>query len=234
MRGHLVGWEIGVRRVRRRRWSPGAVIIALILGIIALALALTLLVMAMTGAVLVGGAYVGYRLLRLALRSGPDLDARARQGRIPREARGLLEMARTPDPLDRYLIAVREFDRLSGAVLEIDPAALGKGRTARRARELAEQALNLHDAVTEIERQVGADPTADGAMVNVWELAVATGELWSYCRQLHEVRRSPSLMEVRALVARRAALLGRRDTLVSRLQTADLRRGTSLPQTEQL
>jgi hypothetical protein len=226
MHGHIVGWEFDARRLRRRRWTPMSVIIALILGVIALVIALTLMMMAFAGAILVGGAYLGYRVLRGVVMEKPAVlePARTRKGRLPRETRGLLEMARTPDPLDRYLIAVTEFDRLSGAVLEIDPATLGRGRTLRRANELAEQSLNLHDAVAEIERQVAADPRAGGAMTNIWELAVATGDLWSYCREIRDIRRTPSLMEIRALVSRRTALLSRRDALVIRLRDADLRR----------
>lgn len=228
MRGHIVGWEFDARRLTRRRWSPGSVIIALVLSVIALAIAVTLVMMALAGAILVGGAYVGYRVLRATVFARPAIaePSHPRKGRLAREARGLLEMARTPDPLDRYLIAVTEFDRLSGAVLEIDPATLGRGRSLRRAGELAEQSLNLHDAVAEIERQVAADPRTEGAMPNIWELAVATGDLWSYCRAMCSVHRSPSLMEVRALVARRTALLSRRDALVTRLREADLRRLT--------
>jgi hypothetical protein len=229
MRMHVVGWEFDARRLRRRRWSPGTVILALILGVIALAIAITLLMMAVAGAILIGGAYVGYRVLSAAFRRERALAAPARRSRISREARGLLEMARTPDPLDRYLIAVREFDRLSGAVLEVDPAALGRGRALRRAGELAEQALNLHDAVAQIEREVAADPAAGGALASVWELAVATGELWSYCRELCEVRYTPTLMQIRSLVSRRTALLSRRDILVARLRDTDLRRGAPLP-----
>jgi hypothetical protein len=226
MRGHIVGWEFDARRLRRRRWTPGSVMIALVLGVIALAIAVTLMMMAFAGAILVGGAYLGYRVLRGVVMDRPAVvePARTRKGRLPRETRGLLEMARTPDPLDRYLIAVTEFDRLSGAVLDIDPATLGKGRSLRRAHELAEQSLNLHDAVAEIERQVAADPRADGVMTNIWELAVATGDLWSYCREIRDLRRVPSLMEIRALVSRRTALLSRRDALVVRLRDADLRR----------
>lgn len=226
MRGHIVGWQFDARRLHRRRWTPGSVMIALVLGLIALAIAVTLMLMAFAGAILVGGAYLGYRLMRGVVTDRPSITEpiRTRKGKLPRETRGLLEMARTPDPLDRYLIAVTEFDRLSGAVLEIDPATLGKGRALRRAHELAEQSLNLHDAVAEIERQVAADPRADGAMTNIWELAVATGDLWSYCREIRDMRRAPSLMEIRALVSRRTALLSRRDALVARLRDADLRR----------
>jgi hypothetical protein len=229
MRMQFVGWDLDARRLRRRRWTPGAVILALVLGVIALAIAVTLLLMAVAGAIVIGGAYGGYRLLRATLWRESALPAAKRSRRISRETRGFIEMARTTDPLDRYLIAVREYDRLSGAVLEIDPADLGRGRAARRAADLAEQALNLHDAVAEIERQVAADPAADGAMTNVWELSVAAGEVWSYCRDLGEIRRTPTLMEVRALITRRTALLSRRDALVSRLRDAQLRRGASLP-----
>lgn len=215
------------RRIRRRRWGPGSIVLTAALGVIALSIVLCLLVLATTGAVLLGGAYVGYRVLRRAYGGRAIESPRRNRQRLAREARGLLEMARTPDPLDRYLLAVREFDRLSAEALAVDPVDLPRARTARRAADLAEQAHNLYDAVAEIERQVTADTAADGALANVWELSVACGDLWSYCRDLRQVRRAPSLADLRAFITRRTALIARRDALVTRLQRADL--GRAIP-----
>lgn len=224
LRMHLAGWDWDGRHLRRRRWTPATVIVALVLGITALLIALTLLALALAGAVLLGGAYLGYRVLRGVLGRGPARGASRGVRHLARDARGLLEMARTPDPLDRYLIAVREFDRMSAAALAIDPMDLPRGGTARRIADLAEQAFNLCDAVSEIERHIGADPAADAALANVWELSVACGELWFYCRDLRNVRSAPTLAEVRSFITRRTALLTRRDALVARLRDAELRR----------
>jgi hypothetical protein len=98
----------------------------------------------------------------------------------------------------------------------------------RRAADLSEQAYNLHDAVAEIERQLAGDPSADGALKNVWELSVATDDLWSYSREVCAVRRSPTLEELRRFVSRRTMLLSRRDGLVVRLRDAELRRPEAL------
>lgn len=215
---------------QRRRWSPGAVVLAAVAVAAVSALLLLVLAIVLAVAVLGGIAYGGYRLVRAASHQragGPRRAARA-GGRIPAEARGLLEMARTPDPLDRYLLAVREFDRLSAATLAIDPAGLARRGHARRIDDLAEQAYNLHDAVLEIERELGADPSASGALANVWELSVACGELWAYARDLRDGRGAPTLAEVRGFVRRRTALLDRRDALVTRLNAAELRRPTKL------
>ncbi len=229
MRVHVEHWQGGMRRLRRRRWTPGRVIAAAILGIIALSLVLAVVVLAVATAALAAAGYIGFRLLR-RLSAGTDRRARqlapqpaARAVRPSKETRGLLEMARTPDPLDRYLIAVREFDRLSGATLAVDPAELGRKRAGRRADELADQAYNLHDAIAEIERELRADGRADRALAGVWELSVAASELWIYCRDLNNVRGTPSLQQVRYFVSRRTALLNRRDALVVRLQDTTLR-----------
>lgn len=224
MRMQMIGWEGGLRRLHGRRWTPGAVLLALVLGLAALVLAVTLLALALAGAIVLGGAYLGYRVLRAAIVRGQGGPSRRRVQRVARDARGLLEMARTPDPLERYLIAVREFDRISAAALAVDPVDLPRRSTARRAVDLAEQALNLHDAVAEIERQVAADARADGALANVWELSVATADLCSYCRDVRDARHSLTLGEARAFISRRTFLLGRRDALVGRLRDAQLRR----------
>lgn len=225
MRMQMIDWNWDARALLRRRWTPGGVMLAAVLGVIALALAVTLLMVALAGAVLLGGAYLGYRLLRVVLAPQIGGDRAARSPRLSsRDARGLIEMARTTDPIDRYLLAVQEFDRLSAAVLALDPAELGRARVRRRAAALAEQAENLHDAVAEIERQVASDPTAAGALACVWELSVATADLASYCLELRQSRRTPALKEIRTFIARRTLLLGRRDGLVERLSAAELRR----------
>lgn len=217
------------RRMRRHRWSPLSVGAALIAGAVLVGLMLTLLALALAGAAMVGGVWLGYRVLRAMLSSGRTSGRAAlpptgpASGKVTREARGLLEMARTPDPLDRYLLAVEEFDRISTAVLAVDPADLGRRRTAARSADLAEQAFNLHDAVAEIERQVALDARAGGALANVWELSMATGELWSYTRDLSASRAHPTLHSARAFITRRTALLSRRDALIARLRDAELR-----------
>lgn len=225
MRMQMVGWDWQVRRLRRRHWTPGAVAIAMVMGLVTLVIALTLLALALAGAILLGGAYLGYRVLRGAFSAGGSRAVeRGAMRRVAKEARGLLEMARTPDPLDRYLIAVREFDRISAAALAIDPVDLPRRGAGRRAAELAEQALNLHDAVAEIEREIVHDRDADGARANVWELSMAARDLFSYCTDLRDARGAPSLQAVRGFISRRTALIARRDALVERLNAAELRR----------
>ena len=220
------GWN--VRRVRRRQWTPGTVILAALLGIVALTLVIALLLMALAAAAVLGAAYLGYRSTRRLLAGSRRPAVRSTGRRADPELRGFVEMARTPDPLDRYLLAVHEFDRLSGATLSVDPAGLTGGRAARRAADLAEQAYNLVDAVNEIERQLSADPSAEKALANVWELSVAAGELWSYCRDLRDARHDPSLAQVRWFISRRTALLNRRDALVARLRDTELHASASV------
>ncbi len=224
MRVQLIGWDWQMRRLQRHHWSPGAIAIAVVMGLVTLLCALMLIALALAGAVLVGGAYLGYRVLRATFSGGGHAIEQGTTRRMAREARGLLEMARTPDPLDRYLIAVREFDRISAAALAVDPVDLPRRGAARRAAELAEQALNLHDAVAEIEREIMTDPDADGARANVWELSVAARDLFSYCSDLRDARGTPSLLAVRSFITRRTALITRRDALVARLNSAELRR----------
>ncbi len=229
MRVYVDRWHGSRGRLLRRRWTPGRVIVAAILGIIALSLVLALVVLALATAALAAAGYLGFRLVR-RLSGGPGPRAqlaaparRRRTGRPAKDTRGLLEMARTPDPLDRYLLAVREFDRLSGATLAVDPAELGRKRTDQRAAGLADQAYNLHDAITEIERDLRTTGQADAALSSVWELSVAASELWTYSRDLCAVRGTPSLQQVRYFVSRRAGLLNRRDALVVRLRDATLK-----------
>ncbi|MBI2760654.1 MAG: hypothetical protein HYX51_04415 [Chloroflexi bacterium] len=234
MRRHAIAIQMGGRHLRRHQWSPGSVAIALVIGTVVAVLAVLLLLAALAAAMLAAVAYAGYRGLRAALtretlvREAPSATSRPVR-RADREVRGLLEMARTPDPLDRYLLAVREFDRISGALLSIDPSELGRKSQGRRAADLADQAYNLHDAITEIERQAAADPHADRALASIWELSVAAGDLWSYSRELRDVRRQPTLEDLRRFTSRRTALLTRRDALVVRLRDADLRRAEPLP-----
>ncbi len=206
-----------------RSWSPAKIILALGLGVVGLSLALALLALAVAGVMLAAPAYAGYHLVRGHIRRRRTAVPRGTR-RVSRESRGLLEMARTPDPLDRYLLAVNEFDRLSAAVLVMDATVPSNRRVSRRIAELTEQAYNLHDAVSEIERDLTSRPTAGGALSGVWELSVATAELWSYCRDLSGVPHGATLAEARAFIGRRTSLLSRRDALVARLRDADLGR----------
>ncbi len=203
-------------------------IIAVIVGLIVAAVLVALLALVLVAVALAAIGYLGYQLTRW-LWASYRRRAAERQARHPApELRGLFEMARTPDPLDRYLLAVREFDRLSTALLDVQPADLGRWRSARRAAALAEQAEMLHEAVREIERELNAGPSASGALAGVWELAIASDELWAYCRDLHAMRGTPSLAQVHRLESRRTALLARRDALIARLREAELRPGVSV------
>ena len=189
-----------------------ATVIALILAVVALAA---------TGAVLLGGAWLGWRLTRLAL--GPGVRAfapapRQRSRRSTRELRGLLELAAAQDPMEQYLLAVREFERISMAAIELEPESAGSPRTRRRALDLAEQAQNLDDAVTEVEHRLVHDRGADGARTHVWELALAVREVEQYLTTFASVRGRPSLSTLRTLIGRRAALTSRRTALVERLE----------------
>src|SRR5687768_12491017 len=109
IRMQMIGWNWDGRALMRRRWTPGGVMLAAVLGVIALAIAVTLLMVALAGAVLLGGAYLGYRLLRVVVAPRVSGDRTARSPRLTsRDAHGLIEMARTTDPIDRYLLAVQE------------------------------------------------------------------------------------------------------------------------------
>lgn len=225
------GWQTGSRR-RRQRSAEGlvfAVIVGLVIAAVVAALLVALLALVLTAAALAAIGYLTYQLVRW-LWAYYRRRAAERHARHPApELRGLFEMARTPDPLDRYLLAVREFDRLTSALLDVQPADLGRGRSTRRAAALAEQAEMLHEAVREVERELNASSAADGTLAGVWELAIATDELWSYCRDLHAVRGAPSLAQAHRLESRRTALLARRDALIARLREADLQPGVSPP-----
>jgi hypothetical protein len=222
---------MGTRR-RSQRSAEGlvfALVVGVLVAMIVAALLVALLALALAAAAVAAFGYLSYYLAR-RLWAYYRRRAAERHARHPGpELRGLIEMARTPDPLDRYLLAVREFDRLSSALLDVQPADLGRWRSTRRAAALAEQAEMLHEAVREIERDLSAGPSARGALAGVWELAIATDELWSYYRDLRAARGTPSLAQVRRLEARRTALLARRDALIARLREADLRSGVSSP-----
>lgn len=227
------GWQTGPGR-RRQHSAEGlvfAVIAGLVIAAVVAALLVALLALVLAAAALAAIGYLAYQLARW-LWAYYRRRAAERRARHPTpELRGLFEMARTPDPLDRYLLAVREFDRLTSALLDVQPADLGRGRSARRAAALAEQAEMLHEAVREIERELNAGSAADGTLAGVWELAIATDELWAYCRDLRAMRGTPALAQVRRLESRRTALLARRDALIARLREADLRPGVSSPTT---
>jgi hypothetical protein len=225
------GWQMG-RAQRPRRSAEGVivtVIIAVIVGLFVATLLVALLALALAAAALAAFGYLSYRIARWLWAFYRQRSAERRTRHPAPELRGLFEMARTPDPLDRYLLAVREFDRLSTALLDVQPAELGRGRSGRRAAALAEQAEMLHEVVREIERELSAGPTASGALAGVWELAIATDELWAYCRDLRDLHGAPSLAQVRRMESRRTALLARRDALIARLREADLRSGVSSP-----
>jgi hypothetical protein len=152
--------------------------------------------------------------------------------RPSRETRGLLELAATLDPMEQYLIAVREFERISMAAISLDPEQAGGTRARRRALDLAEQAQNLDDAVTDVEHRLIHDRNAGGARTHVWELALATRDVEQYLTTFGSVRGRPSLSALRTLVARRASLASRRTALVERLESAQVTRelsGGALP-----
>ena len=202
-------------------WSPWTWLLALVVGALLLSLLITVLMIAASLAAVALAAWIGWKLVGALLRSQsrpPNVRPRAA---TPREARGLLEMARTADPLQRYLLAVNEFDRLAGQTLSLDPADAGRSRTARRAAALAAQATALHQSITDAERLLVTDPKAAGALPGVWELTIAASELWSWYRDVAALRTAPDLAALHALLTRRTALLTRRDALVSRLQAAD-------------
>jgi hypothetical protein len=119
---------------------------------------------------------------------------------------------------------VREFERISMAAIELDPEAAGGNRARRRALDLAEQAQNLDDAVTDLEHRLVADRAAAGARTHVWELALAVREVEQYLTTFGSVRGRPSLSSLRALVGRRATLSSRRTALVDRLEQVQVTR----------
>lgn len=227
MRAHVAGMEWSVRRMRRRRWTPLSIAVAAAAGVIVVSLVLALLVLTAATLLLAAGVYLSYRTLRWLIsgsrrRRGARTRVRRRRAAMPldRDAAGLLEMARTADPLDRYLLAVREYDRLSGATLSLDPVELGRRRTARRAASLADQAATLQEAVEEVERDVNAIDRSSPALSGIWELSVAVRELAAYSGDLASAPHEPTLGDARRFVSRRTALLARRDALTERLRSA--------------
>lgn len=230
MRTHVAGMEWSVRRMRRRRWTPLSIALTAAAGVVVLTLVLALLVLTVATLLLAAGVYLSYRLLRWMLsrpRGGTRERTHSRSRRrttlpLDRDAAGLLEMARTIDPLDRYLLAVREYDRLSGATLTLDPVHLSRRKTRRQARSLAEQTATLQEAVQEVERDVRVSDARSPALSGIWELSVAVGELAAYGADLADSPHAPSLNDARRFVSRRTALIARRDALTERLQTAIL------------
>jgi hypothetical protein len=209
--------------------NPWVLLLAVGLAVVAggtlLALLAALLAVAATGALLFGGAWLawqGTRALVAERRPAPNR-------RLSREARGLIEMAATPDPLEQYLIAVREFERLSAAALEIDPQSAGRRSASRRAWELADQTHNLYDAVNDIERALVSDPNADGARAHIWELSHAVREVYHYLSQVHAIRHTPTLADLRGLITARTALSTRRTALVGRLDAVQVTRTINAP-----
>lgn len=207
---------------------------ALTVGTVVLALVAALAAVAATIAFLAGSAWLAWKIGRGLWGSNRRTYTRRSREAVHqmgrrvdrREARGLLEMARTPNPLEQYLLGVREFERISAESLSLDPESAGSRRTARRVWALMEQADSLSDAVTGVERRLMSDPTAHGARTHAWELALASREVCHYLEQLADVRRRPNLGELRALITHRAELLERRAALVDRLDSVEMRRST--------
>jgi hypothetical protein len=216
-------------RIPRNPWLVlFGIVAAGVAGAVVLALLVALIAVAATAALLIGGAYLAWQGTRMLSRPASRMlvgpGGNPSNGRVTREMRGLLELAGTPDPYEQYLLAVREFERISMAALEIEPEATGRGRSARRARDLTDQAENLADAVNEIERRLLADPHADGARTHVWELSLAVREVEHYLSMLANVRGAPGLAQLRRLVAARSTLTTRRTALVDRLDSAQVTR----------
>ncbi len=231
MRAYGAGMEWSVRRMRRRRWTPLSIALTIVAGLLVGALAAALLLLTVFTLLLAAGAYLSYRALRWLL-SGSRRTRGERSRRVQRrtaiplnaDARGLLELAKTADPLDRYLLAVREYDRLSGATLSLDPVELGRRKIHRQAMAVADQTAALHESVVEIEQEVSAADRSAPALAGIWELSVAVRELATYSADLSEAPRSPSLSDARRFLARRTALLARRDALAERLQSVVVHR----------
>jgi hypothetical protein len=205
----------------------GGLVLAGVAASVVVALIVALLAVVAAAAVLVGGAWLAWRVTQLAIAPGvAALDPGARRGsrRANREVRGLLELAATSDAMEQYLIAVREFERISMAAISLDPENAGGARYRRRALDLAEQAQNLDDAVTDLEHRIVADPHAGGARTHVWELALAVREVEQYLSILGSVRGRPSLSALRTLVTRRTTLTSRRTALVDRLEQVQVTR----------
>lgn len=199
-------------------WVPAALLAVVAVGAV-VALLMALLAVALTGALLFGGSWLAWRMTKALVRPRRE---RHRRHRPAREARGLLDIAASADPIEQYLLAVREFERISAAALEIAPDAAGRRRTVRRVDDLAEQAENLSDAIADVERRIMADPRADGARAHVWELSLATRDIEHYLAELRRVRGIPSLADLRLLTSHRSTLMSRRTTLVDRLDSVEV------------
>jgi len=205
----------------------GGLVAAGVAASIVVALIVALLAVVAATAVLAGGAWLAWRATQLAVApSVAALGPGARRGgrRGNRELRGLLELAAAGDPMEQDLIAVREFERISMAAIELDPEQAGAGRSRHRALDLAEQAQNLDEAVTDLEHRLVADRQAGGARTHVWELALAVREVEQYLSTLGSVRGRASLSTLRGLVVRRATLTSRRTALVDRLEQVQVTR----------
>ena len=235
MRGRYgrVGYGSYTVQLPRNGWAMlFGLVAAGVAAAVVLALIVALLAVAATAAVLVGGAWLAWKATRVAAGpaitaiegSGPGSLVARRTGsrRQGREVLGLLEMAATLDPMEQYLIAVREFERISMAAIALEPEQAGGTRARRRALDLAEQAQNLDDAVTDVEHRLIHDPHAGGARTHVWELALAVREVEQYLSTFGSVRGRPSLSALRTLVARRASLASRRTALVERLESVQV------------
>lgn len=224
-RRHMYGYGYRVR-LPSNPW-----VLLLVLGLLVVAggtlltLLAALLAVAVAGALLLGGAWLAWEGAKALVAERRPAPAR----RPGREARGLIEMAASTDPLEQYLIAVREFERISMAALALDPEAAGRRSTARRAWDLADQAQNLADAVDSVERALMLDPRADGARAHIWELSHAVREVDAYLSRLSAVRRAPTLAELRGLISARTALAARRTALVERLDTVQVTRVLGKP-----
>ncbi|MGE0540636.1 MAG: hypothetical protein AB7R89_10695 [Dehalococcoidia bacterium] len=225
MYGRYGGYVV---RLPRNPWLIiGGLVVAGVAASIIVALIVALLAVVAAAAVLVGGAWLAWRVTQLAIApSVAALDSGSRRGsrRANREVRGLLELAATSDSMEQYLIAVREFERISMAALSLDPEHAGARRFRRRAFDLAEQAQNLDEAVTDLEHRVVADRTAGGARTHVWELALAVREVEQYLTTIASVRGAPTLSTLRALVAHRTTIRSRRTALVDRLEQVQVTR----------
>jgi hypothetical protein len=215
-------------RLPRNPWLLIAGLVAAgVAASVVVALVVALLAVAATAAILLGAAWLGWKLTRLAVSpavAALDSGGRPAARKGNREVRGLLELAATTEPMEQYLIAVREFERISMAAISLDPEQSGGAKLRRRALDLAEQAQNLDDAVTDLEHRLVADRQSGGARTHVWELALAVREVEQYLTAFGSVQRRPSLATLRSLVGRRATLTARRTALVDRLEQVEVTR----------
>ncbi|MFN8559382.1 MAG: hypothetical protein U0531_19285 [Dehalococcoidia bacterium] len=106
MRVHAVGLDWYGRRLRRQRWTPGAVLVSLLLGVLVVSLVITLLSVALVAAILAGVGYLSYRVVR-ALMTAPE----PRPARIVARPEDCWRWRGPPIRSSLHLLAVREFDR---------------------------------------------------------------------------------------------------------------------------